>query len=118
MICKGDFEAYLLALSRDHCISDPFLGLFYQNSGANRGLLKSPLFAIFRFWVSPLFGLSSVVVVRSIKNFRAVTFNLGCENYIELYPTSHGLGPDRHNRNFRFKIRGSKMSIFRIELAI
>ena len=25
-ICKGDFEAYLLALSGDHCSSDPLLG--------------------------------------------------------------------------------------------
>ena len=51
VICEGDFQAYLLALSGDHSNSDPFLGLFYRNSDANKGLFKSPLFVIFRFRV-------------------------------------------------------------------
>ena len=29
VICKGDFEACLLALNGDHCNSDSFLGSFY-----------------------------------------------------------------------------------------
>ena len=31
VICKGDFEAYLLALNGDHCNSDSFLGFFIKN---------------------------------------------------------------------------------------
>ena len=34
---KGGFQAYLSALSGDHCDSDPFLGLFCLNFDANKG---------------------------------------------------------------------------------
>ena len=58
MITKGDFEANLLALSSDHYNSDPFLGLFYRNSDANKGLchlFQSPLFGVFSVCNSSIF---------------------------------------------------------------
>ena len=69
MICKGDFQACLLALSGDHFNSDPFLDLFYQNSDANK-IHKVPYLPFFDFWSnmglcplfqSPLFGVSTVL---------------------------------------------------------
>ena len=62
VVSNDDFWDYLVALSKNFCYSNPFLCLFSPNFDPNMGVLKSPLFVIFQFWVqSPLFWVFSVV---------------------------------------------------------
>ena len=47
IICKGDFQTYLIALSDNYCGTERFSYLFSLNSDPNKKFFKKPLFGIY-----------------------------------------------------------------------